>query len=301
VLNAVTGAFGYTGKHITERLLAEGTQVVNLTGHLDRPNPFGEQVSVAPLDFARPEVLARSLEGAEVLYNTYWVRFARGAVTFDTAVENSRNLLRAAEDAGVRRIVHISITNASPDSRLPYFRGKGLVEAAVKASGMSHAIIKPTVIFGPEDILVNNIAWFLRRFPVFPVFGSGRYAVQPVFVEDLAEIAVDAAQASGDVEMDAVGPETLTFNEMLNFIGDSIGSRTLFTHLPPALVYGLSGLVGYVVRDVVITRDEIEGLMAGLLVSAGQPTAHTRLSEWLSLNAETVGARYASELRRHYR
>jgi NADH dehydrogenase len=175
------------------------------------------------------------------------------------------------------------------------------VEEAVKASGMSHAIIRPTVVFGPEDILVNNIAWFLRRFPVFPVFGSGRYAVQPVFVEDLAEIAVDAAQASGDVEMDAVGPETLTFNEMLSLIGDSIGSRTLFTHLPPALAYGLSGLVGYVVRDVVITRDEIEGLMAGLLVSTGRPTADTRLSEWLSLNAETIGARYASELRQHYR
>ncbi len=301
MLNAVIGAFGYTGKYITERLVAAGEAVVNLTGHLDRPNLFGEQVSVAPLDFARPEVLARSLEGAEVLYNTYWVRFARGAVTFDTAVENSRNLLRAAEDAGVRRIVHISITNASPDSRLPYFRGKGLVEEAVKASGMSHAIIRPTVVFGPEDILVNNIAWFLRRFPVFPVFGSGRYAVQPVFVEDLAEIAVDAAQASGDVEMDAVGPETLTFNEMLSLIGDSIGSRTLFTHLPPALAYGLSGLVGYVVRDVVITRDEIEGLMAGLLVSTGRPTADTRLSEWLSLNAETIGARYASELRQHYR
>ncbi len=198
-----------------------------------------------------------------------------------------------------------SCTSASRTRHLtlvcPTSVGKGLVEEAVKASGMSHAIIRPTVVFGPEDILVNNIAWFLRRFPVFPVFGSGRYAVQPVFVEDLAEIAVDAAQASGDVEMDAVGPETLTFNEMLSLIGDSIGSRTLFTHLPPALAYGLSGLVGYVVRDVVITRDEIEGLMAGLLVSTGRPTADTRLSEWLSLNAETIGARYASELRRHYR
>jgi len=274
---------------------------VNLTGHPERHNPFGDRVTVAPLDFNRTEALARSLEGAEVLYNTYWIRFAHGPVTFDTAVRNSRALVRAAEDAGVRRIVHISITNASSASPLPYFRGKGLVEEAVQQSRTSHAIIRPAVVFGAEDILINNIAWFLRRLPVFPVFGGGDYPLQPVFVEDLAEIAVGAVQASGDVEMDAVGPETLTFNEMLRLICDAVGSKALLAHLPPALAYGLSRLVGYAIRDVVITRDEIEGLMAGLLVSTERPTAHTRLSQWLSRNAETVGARYASELQRHYR
>ena len=274
---------------------------MNLTGHPERHNPFGDRVTVAPLDFNRTEALARSLEGAEVLYNTYWIRFAHGPVTFDTAVRNSRALVRAAEDAGVRRIVHISITNASSASPLPYFRGKGLVEEAVQQSRTSHAIIRPAVVFGAEDILINNIAWFLRRLPVFPVFGGGDYPLQPVFVEDLAEIAVGAVQASGDVEMDAVGPETLTFNEMLRLICDAVGSKALLAHLPPALAYGLSRLVGYAIRDVVITRDEIEGLMAGLLVSTERPTAHTRLSQWLSRNAETVGARYASELQRHYR
>lgn len=278
-----------------------GHSVVNLTGHPERHNPFGDRVTVAPLDFNRTEALARSLEGAEVLYNTYWIRFAHGPVTFDTAVRNSRALVRAAEDAGVRRIVHISITNASSASPLPYFRGKGLVEEAVQQSRTSHAIIRPAVVFGAEDILINNIAWFLRRLPVFPVFGGGDYPLQPVFVEDLAEIAVGAVQASGDVEMDAVGPETLTFNEMLRLICDAVGSKALLAHLPPALAYGLSRLVGYAIRDVVITRDEIEGLMAGLLVSTERPTAHTRLSQWLSRNAETVGARYASELQRHYR
>jgi NADH dehydrogenase len=274
---------------------------VNLTGHPERHNPFGDRVPVAPLDFNRPAALVRSLEGAEVLFNTYWIRFARGATTFDTAVENSRKLLKAAEDAGVRRIVYVSITNASPVSSLPYFKGKGLVEEAVRASRIPHAIIRPTVVFGPEDILINNIAWLLKRFPFFPVFGDGEYRIQPIFVEDLADVAVGAARASGDIEMDAVGPETLTFNEMLRLIAVAVRSRVRLVHLPPGSAYWAARLMGYAVRDVVITRDEIEGLMAGLLVSAGPPTGRARLSDWLSNNARTVGVRYASELSRHYR
>ena len=301
MVNAVTGAFGYTGRHIAARLLSMGLPVLNLTGHPDRPNPLGEAVSTARLELDRPEALARSLEGTETLYNTYWIRFARGSVTFDTAVENSRRLVRAAEVAGVRRIVHISITNASSTSTLPYFRGKALVEQAVRESTIPHAIVKPTVVFGPGDILINNIAWFLRRFPLFPVFGDGEYRLQPVSVEDLAEIAVSAARADGDVEIDAVGPETLTFNRVLQMVREAVGSRVRLVHAPAPMVYWMSRPAGWLVRDVVITRDEIEGLTAGLLVSDARPTGRATLSEWLSRNGATVGARYASELSRHYR
>src|SRR5439155_7954939 len=128
------GAFGYTGKYIARRLLAMGRRVLTLTGHPDRPNPFGELVSVAPFRFEQPEALAETLRGASVLYNTYWVRFSRGGVTFEKAVENSRVLIRAAEAAGVRRIVHVSITHASEDSPLGYFRGKGQIEAAIASA-----------------------------------------------------------------------------------------------------------------------------------------------------------------------
>ena len=196
IANVVTGAFGYTGKYITQRLLAtdhpEGQPVKTLTGHPNRPNPFGDRLSVAPLDFDNPSELTAHLRGARVLYNTYWVRFPRGRLTYDKAVENTRTLLGAAVAAGVERIVHVSITNASASSSLPYFAGKGAVEEAIRSSGLSYAIVKPTVIFGPEDILINNIAWFLRRLPAFGIFGSGDYRLQPIFVEDLAEIAVTA-------------------------------------------------------------------------------------------------------------
>ena len=300
-LSAVTGAFGYTGKYIAQRLLSMGKTVKTLTGHPNRPNPFGERVSVAPLNFGNSEELVRSLQGAEVLYNTYWIRFPRGQVTFDKAVENTKTLIKAAEDAGVRRIVHVSITNASADSPLPYFKGKGIVEQAIRSSRLSYAIVRPTVIFGIEDILINNIAWFLKRVPVFAIFGSGAYRIQPIFVEDVAEIAVRAAHQSDNVTLDATGPETITFEGLVRLIANKIGSRARLIHVRPGLALFLSRLMGYAVRDVVLTRDEMEGLMANLLISEGPPMGQTQLSDWLEQNADDIGVSYTSEMSRHYR
>ena len=300
-LSVVTGAYGYTGRHIARRLLSLGRAVRTLTGHPDRTSPFGGQVEAFPFNFDRPDDLARSLEGATTLYNTYWVRFPRGRVTYDSAVAHTETLIRAAEAAGVRRIVHISITNASEHSSLPYFRGKGLLERAIARSKLSYAILRPTVIFGDEDVLINNIAWFLRRFPLFPVGGSGACRIQPVHVEDVAEMAVRAAGESTNVVLDAAGPETYTYIDMVQLIARAVLSRAKVVHVPAGLNLLLARLAGYLVRDVVLTRDESEGLMAGLLVADGAPTGHTLLSKWLEAHSESVGARYASELKRHYR
>lgn len=300
-LNVVTGAFGYTGKYITRKLLQMGKRVRTITGHPGRPNPFGGLVEAFPFNFDRPERLAESLRGAATLYNTYWVRFNRGRSAFDQAVDNTRTLIRACAEAGLRRIVHVSICNASEDSPLPYYRGKGILEKAVAQSGLSYAIIRPTVIFGPEDVLINNIAWLIRRFPVFAVPGTGRYRLQPVFVEDMADLAVAAAHRDENVVLDAVGPEIFTFDRLVRAIAGSVGSRARIIHLRPGQVLFLSRIIGRLVGDVVLTADEVRGLMADLLVSSGPPTGTTRLSEWLKQNSGTVGSRYASELGRHYR
>jgi len=301
-LSVVTGAFGYTGRYIARELLSRGERVKTLTGHPHRPNPFGDKVAVAPLDFGDADALRRHLEGASTLYNTYWIRFARGPVTFEGAVQNSRTLIKAAEDAGVRRIVHVSITSASRDSPLPYFSGKAQVEDAIAASRLTHAIIRPTVIFSSEDVLINNIAWGLRRFPVFPIMGAGDYPLQPVFVEDLARIAVSAGHEESNLVIDAAGPETYTYEELVRLIAREVGSRARLVHVRPGLALALTRLMGYAVRDVVLTRDEVEGLMAGLLVGReGHTAGSTELSGWLRQNAEHLGTSYTSELRRHYR
>ncbi|MCC6446207.1 MAG: NAD(P)H-binding protein [Armatimonadetes bacterium] len=299
--DVVTGAFGYSGQYITRRLLAMGRSVRTLTGRPDRPNPFGERVEAFPFHFDRPDKLAESLRGADTLYNTYWVRFTHGRASFDRAVENTKILIDAAREAGVRRIVHISITNPDRNSSLPYFSGKAALEDAVRQSGLSYAILRPTVIFGPEDILINNIAYFLRKFPLFAVPGSGGYRLQPVFVEDMAGLAAHAGQSDSNLVLDAVGPEIFTFDELVRLIAAKIGSRARIAHLPPAMALGAARLLGSLVGDVVLTREEVKGLMAGLLVSPDPPTCHTLLSDWLAENAACLGARYASELGRHFR
>lgn len=297
----VTGAFSYTGKYIARRLLLMGKKVRTITGRPASESPFGRQVTAYQFSFGNLGQLIQSLEGATVLYNTYWVRFAWGKTTFDKTVENTKMLIRAAEAAGVHRIVHVSITNASEGSPFPYFRGKALVEKAIINSKLSYAIVRPTVIFGTEGILINNIAWLLRRFPIFAIPGSGDYQIQPVFVEDVAEIAVSAGHKDDNMVIDAVGPEILTFDELIKLIASQINSRARIIHVDPWLALFLARLIGYAVRDVVITRDEIEGLMSNLLVSQGEPTAPTRFSVWLGQNADKIGKRYISGLERRYR
>ena len=198
-LAVVTGAFSYTGRYVTRRLLDLGVRVRTLTRSPDAEDPFGGRVEVAPLDFSDPDGLRRSMQGAGVFYNTYWIRYAHGRITFDLAVENTRTLFEAAKRAGVGRMVHFSVTNVSSGSGLPYFRGKAQVEDMLKGLGVPYAIIRPTLVFGEGDLLLNNMAWALRRFPVFPVYGSGDYPVQPIYVEDLAAQAVEAGSLSESI------------------------------------------------------------------------------------------------------
>jgi NADH dehydrogenase len=300
-MNIVTGAFGYTGKYITRRLLELGEPVATLTGHPERPNEFGGAVRAFPFRFDRPEEMAQSMAGASVLYNTYWIRFDRGPQTHTQAVENTRALVKAACLAGVRRIVHISITNPDAASSLPYFRGKALLEQAVRESGIPHAIVRPTVLFGGEDILINNIAYLLRRAPVFLIPGSGQYRLQPIAVEDLARIAIDAGHASGDLTLDAVGPEAFSFEQLVRLIARAVTSRAAILRCPPGVALFATGLLGATLGDVVLTHDELVGLMANLLVSRTTPTGSIALSEWLARHASEIGTRYASEVNRHYR
>jgi uncharacterized protein YbjT (DUF2867 family) len=297
-LHVVTGAFGYSGKYIASRLLQAGHRVRTLTNSLDRPNPFGGQVEGHPFHFADKAKLVESLRGAAVFYNTYWVRFNHGDFSHSTAVDNTLRLFEACKVAGVRRIVHVSITNPSEDSPLEYFRGKARLERALAESGLSHTVLRPAVLFGQEDILINNIAWCLRRFPVFGVFGDGQYRLQPIYVDDLTELAVQQGRARSNVVIDAIGPETFTYRDLVREIGCIIGKRRPIVSVPPWVGYSVGWLIGKVTGDVVITREEIKGLMADLLCTKSRPTGSTRLTEWARAHAATLGQRYASELAR---
>jgi uncharacterized protein YbjT (DUF2867 family) len=297
-LDVVTGAFSFTGRHIAEELLARGRRVRTLTRRRWPEHPLATRVEAAPLRF--DDSLVESLRGADTLYNTYWVRFERGRTTFAGAVENTARLVDAARRAGVRRIVHVSVANPDPESPFPYFRGKAETEKAVRESGVSYAIVRPTVVFGPDDVLVNNIAWGLRHVPVFFVPGDGRYEVQPVSVRDTASICVEAGVEEGNLVLDAAGPSRWTFEDFVRLIARAVRSRTWIRRAPPEVALAASRAAGLALRDTLLTRDELGALTAGLLVSHEPPLGHERFDEWLTENASGVGRRYTSELARNF-
>jgi uncharacterized protein YbjT (DUF2867 family) len=296
----VTGAFSYTGKYTTGILLDRGHTVRTLTHHTERPNPFGDRVETFPYNFGDPDALVQSLRGASALINTYWVRFPHGGSTFESAVQNTRTLIDAAKSAGIRRIVHVSIANPSLQSPLAYYRGKAQLEDSVVGSGLSCAILRPTVIFGPGDILINNIAWFVRHFPLFGIPDDGRYGIRPIYVEDMAQLLAAAAEDDQNAIIDAVGPEVFTFENLVKLIARETRGTAKLVHLPAVLAYAATRMIGWHMGDVVLTWEEYKGLMANLLVTEGPATGQTRLSRWLADNADRVGQDYASEVARHF-
>lgn len=295
---AVTGAFGYSGQYIARRLLEAGHGVITLTNSGQRPDPFGGAVKAFPFHFDQPARLRASLQGVEVLINTYWVRFDHRRFTHDEAVRNTKTLFQAAREAGVRRIVHVSITNPDPHSPLPYFRGKAELELALQATGISYCILRPTVLFGPEDVLINNIAWALRHLPVFGLFGAGDYKLQPIYVDDLARAAVARAARSTNEIVNAIGPETFAYRDLVQTVQRALGLKRLVLGVPPALGYWACRGLGWLLGDVIITRQEIRGLMENRLWVDAPPLGETRLTEWLAAHRDSLGRRYANELAR---
>jgi NADH dehydrogenase len=296
----VTGAFSFTGRAIANQLLAEGRDVVTM---VRRPPPPGAdpRIRTVPFAFDDPGALSATFAGVDTFYNTYWIRFERNGLTFDEIIQRTELLLNGAVRAGVRRLVHVSVVNAAPDAPTKYFVAKARLDDLVRGSGLSSAIVRPTLTFGPGDILVNNLSWVLRRFPAFAVPGDGEYRLQPVQVEDVARIAIAAGREPGDVDLDAAGPDILTFNQFVRLLAHAIGRRTWLVHVPPPASLAGAHLLGRLVRDVMLTRDEVTELTASLLVSSHAPLGRIGLAAWADAHGSELGRSYHSELDRHFR
>jgi uncharacterized protein YbjT (DUF2867 family) len=299
-LDAVTGAFGYSGAAIADRLLAGGRTVRTLTAHPERA-PAGSPIAAVPLDFDDPFGLARDLTGVTTLYNTYWVRFAHGGIDHPAAVENSRALFQAAARAGVTRIVHVSITHPSIGSPSPYFRGKALVERALAETGIPAAVLRPAILFGGDGVLLNNMAWLLRNLPVFAVAGDGRYRVRGIHIDDLATLAVGYGATTEEAVVDAVGPDRPTFAQLVEALRRAVGSRSTVLRVPRRLVPPVSWALGRALHDVLLTPDELHSMMDGLADTDGPATGERSVLEWIADHGDRLGRSYANELVRHFR
>jgi nucleoside-diphosphate-sugar epimerase len=298
-IDVVTGAFSYSGRFVAEQLLERGRDVRTLTNHPRPDDPRATRIPSYPLNFSDDAALVTALTGTDTLYNTYWVRAAHGGLTHSLAVENTRRLIEAVRRAGARRIVQTSIANPTA-STSSYYRGKAALEEAVRSSGLSYAIVRPTLLFGEGDVLINNIAWLLRHLPVFAIPGNGRYRLQPMHVKDHARLLVEVGSQAADVVVDSAGPEIFTFDELVHLLRRAMRVRTLVVRVPPVLAMAGATMAGRALRDMLLTREELDDLMHDILVSREPPQGTTRLTDWLTLHRDDVGRHYASELERHY-
>lgn len=294
---AVTGVGGYTGKYITQRILARKDSVINLTGHPNKQTIFGDSVKSYPYNFDELDKLAATLKDIDILFNTYWIRYPQNNITFNDATKNSINLITAAKEAGVKKIVHISITNPSIDSKYGYFRGKAIIEDFIIKSGLNFSILRPAVIFGNEGVLFNNIAWFMRHLPVFGIPGNGRYHLNPIFVEDIADLAVNESLNFENRIIDAVGPDNFTMNELVDVIKKAVGSKCLILPTPKLIAYLVTSLLGIYLKDKVLTFGELGSLEDDLLSSDSAAAGNTSFKDWVKDKADVIGKNYMRDAR----
>ncbi len=297
MISVITGAESFIGKYISNLLIPLNFKIRSFTNKSINKT---KNIEFYPYNFNNSEEVIKIFKGADFFFNTYWIRFNFKDKKFEKAYENTKFLIDCAKLAGVKKIIHISITNANPLSPFEYFKYKGFIENYIINSGISYSILRPTVVFGREDILINNIIWFLKRFPIFPIFGRGDYLIQPIYVKDLAKIAVEKALNSENSIVDCAGPEIFSFRELIKKIRDVIDSKSIIINLPTKAVFSLLKFLSFFLKDVILTREEILALKGNLLYSKDPPLGKERIIDWIKNEKDYLGIQYRSEILRHY-
>jgi len=292
--DVVTGAFSYSGAALAAELHRRGRTVRTLTAHPTRQAGPGPSIESWPLAFTE-ENLRSCLTGVDTLYNTYWSRFPQTGTTYDAAVANSCTLFRVAAQVGVRRIVHLSITHPDAASPLPYFSGKALVERDLATCGVPYAIARPAFLFGHDGVLINNVAWMMRHLPVVPVGDGGNYLMRGMHVADLARLCADLADGPDGVCVDAVGPDRMTFRDLLGAVRDAVAPKTPILSVPGRLLIAGARLLAPVLRDQLLTGDEYRAMASGLADSQAPSTGTTSFRTWVEQEAPRLGRTYLND------
>lgn len=321
---AITGALSYTGRYLAKRLLDEGHQVVNLSRRTAplAPTPLSKadvaKVITHPLTFEDKSKLKAALQGCDVLFCTYWIRFAIGGDSHAAAADRCKALFELAREAGVQRVVFTSHTQATEDSPYAYIAGKAQAAAALREVGLpSYAIARPCGIFGDtpgESILVNNAAWVLRRLPLFLLANDGSSRFQPIHVRDFAELLFElggfGARGPGPAaqERDACGPDAPTALELFNSIGKAVGSTATIAapgFLSTSMVTALTKPIDWLTGDILLDADDLNLLCSGLTVAnqPGDPAIAKRRSllRWIDEVGPQLGNDYVSSISRYYK
>jgi NADH dehydrogenase len=277
----VFGGSGFLGRYVVQRLARAGDRVavaVRDTEAAQFTRMFGDvgQVMPVPCDTTKPLTVAAALRGADAAINLVGILYG-SAARFDAVQhQGAANVAEAARAAGVQRLVHVSAIGADPNASSAYARTKGLGEQAVLTAFPEATILRPSVVFGPEDEFFNRFARLARINPVLPLFGGGRTKFQPVYVGDVADAVLAALldKSARGRTFELGGPEVLSLADVFRRILRETNRKRCLVPVPFA-VADLVGLLSPVLhlpgRPPLITRDQAKLLRRDNVVSDGAP------------------------------
>ena len=241
----VTGGTGFIGREVVNQLLASGGHRIAVTSRSPRPDPeWGDRVEVLQAFAGDALSLGKAFTGAEVVVHA--IQFpnhpvedpGRGRTYLEVDGAGTEVAARVAKALGVRRFVYLSGAGAGQGRQESWFRAKDRAEAAIRESGMEHALVRPSWIYGPRDRSMNRFVFFCRYLPVVPVIGDGRTAVYPIHVEDVARAVAELVRREDATAraLDLGGPERLTMDEIIRTIQRVLGVRRPLLHHPVRLM-----------------------------------------------------------------
>jgi uncharacterized protein YbjT (DUF2867 family) len=234
----VTGGTGFVGSSLRAALAGRRLRLL-VRDRAKHAALASSDVEVIEGDVTRAETLTEAVAGCEAVISLTAIIEERGGATFDSVIRQGNvNLVAAARRAGVARFLLMSALGARHDPAFPYFEAKWQAEQAVRASGLSWTIFRPSVIFGPGDGFITVLADLIRKAPIVPVVGSGRAKFQPVFVDEVAASFVNALDdpATAGKVFELGGPEILTYEELLDLIAAKLDKRRPKVHVPVGLM-----------------------------------------------------------------
>ncbi len=304
----VIGGSGFVGRHVVRRLAQRGYRVrvavrrPDLAGHLQPLGTVGQIVPVQA-NVRHKDSLAAAAQGANVVVNLVGILNNAGAQTFDTVhAEGARAAAEAARECGAARFIQMSAIGADANSSSSYARTKAEGEALAADAFAGTQIVRPSIVFGPEDDFFNRFAAMARFAPALPLVGGGATRFQPIFVGDIAEAVVRLAQGQGDAGgcvYELGGPEVLSFKALLEFTLSVAGRRRLLVPLPFPVAKLMGAVLGILPKPL-LTMDQVELLKADNVVSAAAAD-EGRTLQGLGIEPEGIEAIVPSYLYRYRR
>jgi NADH dehydrogenase len=282
---AVAGASGFIGRNLIKALADSGHEVAALYNSRSPSQPFPDAISWLKANIHSVNELTAAFENVQVVYHLVGIIAETRQLTFEkTVVGGTANIIEAARRNSVGKIIYLSALGTSPDAPTKYFQAKWNAEEAVRKSGMEYVILRPSVIFGPEDKFINTLARLIKFSPIVPIIGNGRQMLQPIFVRDLTSIMISALENSRAAykTIEFGGPEKLEFRRLVEIIKNVLNKERVNFYIPNWLAVLMAGILENIMKPSPLTRDQLKMLEIGNVVD------NSRMLEIFGLNLTKV-------------